>query len=196
MILYSTLTDQQLLAFVNEGEEAAFDEIYKRYWKKLYAEAFRRLKNAHQCEEIVQDVYTALWLKRGQQQIDTLLPYLLTSVKYQVYMLYKKEKSLPFFEEPLEHMAKASLEADSLFFAKELKHCIDLWLEQQPEKRREIFRLRYVEDFTTKEISDMLGISQKTVQNTLLSAVKGLRSSLGKFVFLLPVVLVGAQNRI
>jgi RNA polymerase sigma factor (sigma-70 family) len=195
MTSFQTFSDQELIALLNEGRQQAFDEIYNRYWKKLYNEAFKRLKNSIQSEEIVQDVFICIWNKREQLQIKDLFPYLVTSVRYQVYMLYKQERKLPFFEEPLESMASTAHQADSLFFAKELKSFIDTWMGMQPEKRREIFRLRYVEDFTPKEISDMLNISEKTVRNTLYTALSGLRGSLEKFMLIVPVSLIVLQNK-
>jgi RNA polymerase sigma factor (sigma-70 family) len=176
---YAGLDDHELISMLGNGDESAFNVIFKRHWKTLYDEAFKRLRNEMQSEEIVQDVFAQLWIRRDTQKIENLLPYLRTAVKYQVFSLYKKVKQLPAFEEPLEHMAIATLQADSQFFAKELRRYIDAWLEMQPEKRREIFRLRYLEDYSTKEISEKLNISQKTVQNTLATAILSLKQSLG-----------------
>ena len=59
----------------------------------------------------------------------------------------------------------------------------------QPEKRREIFRLRYEEDLSTKEISELLNIPQKTVQNNLNLTMNGLRSAVAKMIILAPFLI-------
>jgi RNA polymerase sigma factor (sigma-70 family) len=179
MKIYAELNDQKLLSSLKSGDDTAFNAIFKRHWKTLYDEAYKRLRDPMQSEEVVQDVFADLWIKREMQKIENLLPYLRTAVKYQVFMLYKKFQQLPKFEEPLDFFATASLQADSEFSAKELRGCIDSWLEMQPEKRREIFRLRFIEEFSTKEISEQLHISQKTVQSTLAIALLSLRECLG-----------------
>ena len=179
MQVYTHISDHDLLFMLRADDELAFNEIFRRHWKVLYSHAYRRLKNAAQSEEIAQEVFANLWIKRKKQQIECLLPYLLSVVKYQVFMLYKRVERLPHFEEPLEDMAVATMQADSMFFAHELQDCIDTWLGTQPEKRREIFRLRYIEEYSTKEISEKLSISQKTVQNTLATALSSLKQSLG-----------------
>lgn len=179
MKVYEELSDQELVSMLKSADELAFNTIFKRYWKILYNEAFKRLRNEAQSEELVQDVFADLWAKRHEQQITILPAYLRSMLKYQVFKLYKKNKQLPHFEEPLEYMAVATLQADSQFFAKELRGCIDTWLQMQPEKRGEIFRLRYIEDYSTKEISERLNISQKTVQNTLATALISLKECLG-----------------
>lgn len=194
MISYDSFVDKQLVNLVQAGDEEAFDETYKRYWQKLYSEAYKRLRNAELCEEVIQDVFTDFWIKRKDKQINELFPYLLTAVRYQVYMLYKKGKSMPVFEEPLEYMAQESLQADSLFLEKELRACIDTWLAIQPEKRREIFKMRFMQELSTLEISQILGISQKTVQNQLLTATSGLRALLGKTVTVAAIVMAYKAN--
>jgi RNA polymerase sigma factor (sigma-70 family) len=185
---FRSYSDTELTFHLKEGEKVAFDEIYERYWKKLYNDTYKRLRRVEQVEEIVQDVFTDLWAKRTTKNIENLYGYLLTAVRYQVFMLYKKGKTSPIFEEPLEHLAFDTLQADSLLNVKELKGCIALWLSMQPEKRGEIFRLKYMEDLTTREISEMLGISQKTVQNQLLTSFTSLREFLSKLMILLTLM--------
>ncbi|MFA4870070.1 MAG: sigma-70 family RNA polymerase sigma factor [Pedobacter sp.] len=194
MVLYGSYADAQLVNLVKSGDEMAFDETYKRYWKKLYSEAYKRLRNAELCEEVIQDVFADLWVKRSEKQINELFPYLLTAVRYQVYMLYKKGKSMPVFEEPLEYMAQESLQADSLFYEKELKSSIESWLALQPEKRREIFRMRFMQELSTREISEILGVSQKTVQNQLLTATATLRAALGKIITISAIIMAVKAN--
>jgi len=185
---FRSFSDADLISYLKEGEKTAFDVIYDRYWKKLYNDTYKRLRRVEQVEEIVQDVFTDLWTKRATKNIENLYGYLLTSVRYQVYMLYKKGKTAPIFEEPLEHIALDSLQADTLLNVKELKKCVALWMSMQPEKRGEIFRLKYMEDLSTREISEMLGISQKTVQNQLLTAFASLRDFMTKLMILLTIL--------
>ena len=170
---------------MSQGISEAFNVIYERHWKKLLNETHKRLRNMEVAEEVVQDVFANLWERRGKIEIRSLYPYLLTSVRYQVFMLYKKKQSTPFFEEPLEDMALSSLQTDALVIEKELKNCIHFWHSMQPEKRAEIFRLKHFEDFSTREISEMLGISQKTVQNQLLTSMASLRDFLTKYMILM-----------
>jgi len=189
LALYRNLTDHELVTSFKQGDKFAFDEMYERYWKKLYNETFKRLKKMEIVEEIVQDVFTDLWEKRDTKVIENLYPYLVTSVRYQVYSNYRKGKSMPEFEEPLEHMALSNLQADSLLNVKELKGCIAIWMSLQPAKRAEIFRLKYMEEYSTREISVMLGISVKTVQNQLLTSFASLREFLNKLMIIMSLMV-------
>lgn len=184
-LVYHSYADVELTAYLKEGDRAAFEEIYERYWKKLYNETFKRLRNMELVEEVVQDVFSNLWMKKEKKNIDNIYPYLLGAIRYQVYILYKKGKTSPHFEAPLDHLLLSTLQADSLFKAKELKWCISIWLAMQPVKRAEIFRMKYLDDRSTKEISEILHISQKTVQNQLLHSFSDLRAFLNRIMVFL-----------
>ncbi len=182
MYIDENAADEDLMAMLMDGSETAFDLIYERYWKKLYNEAYKRLSDSSDSEEIVQDVFVDLWNKRESRQIDNLRGYLLGAVRYQVFAIYHKRKTLPVFEEPLDYMAFSSDDADSGYMRDELLSSIHLWLETQPEKRREIFRLRYLEGLSTLEIAEQLDISRKTVQNQLNTSQQSLRESIGRLL--------------
>lgn len=186
---YRAMNDAELYDLLKEGDKPAFDQIYNRYWKKLFDDSFKRIRSAEVIEEIVQDVFADLWLTREAKQIMNLYPYLLTCVRYKIFAVYRKEKTAPIFEEAAEGIAWSSLQADSLLYEKELKGCIAIWLGIQPSKRGEIFRLRYMEDLSTREISVILNIAQKTVQNQLITANRNLKEFLTKMmVFLLCLI--------
>ena len=185
---YSSWNDAQLVASMIAGDKAAFDEIYERYWTKLFNESFKRLKNMEQVEELVQSVFMDLWLKKEKKKIENIYGYLIIAVRYQVYILYRKGLTLPEFEEPLEHMALSSLEADTLFNEKEIRNYIAVWLAMQPEKRGEIFRMKFMEEMTTRQISEKLGVSQKTVQNQVLISHASLKQFLERLMVLMSVM--------
>lgn len=54
---FSKFSDPELLVLLKQDKLTAFREIYTRYWKKLYGEAYKRLKNKELAEEVVQDLY-------------------------------------------------------------------------------------------------------------------------------------------
>ncbi|SDL79827.1 RNA polymerase sigma-70 factor, ECF subfamily [Pedobacter antarcticus] len=183
-ISYQTCTDDELLRCISESDSEAFNEIYQRYWKKLYNETYKRLRNAQLVEEIVQDVFIDMWTKRTYYQVKSIYAYLLISMRYKTFKEYRKSKGVSFFEIPLDDIYASGDQADSRLNVNELQTCIEYWLSMQPEKRAVIFRMRYLDYLSTREISTILGISQKTVQNQLITAFTSLREFITKLLIL------------
>jgi RNA polymerase sigma-70 factor (ECF subfamily) len=55
----------------------------------------------------------------------------------------------------------------------------------QPEKRRQVFVMKFSQDLSTREISEILKVSQKTVQNQFTTSLKSLRVHLAKIISLM-----------
>lgn len=68
---YRHETDESLFYQVSLDDEKAFEEIYNRYWAKLYSQAFKRIKDTEAAREIVQDVFTSFWLHQHDRIIET-----------------------------------------------------------------------------------------------------------------------------
>lgn len=182
---YQSLTNSELLVYIKKSDKKAFNEVTKRYWKTLYAEAFKRCESHDKSNDIVQNVLCDLWEKREKREIINLEHYLKVAIRYQVLAIFRKERSMPRFEEPMEHMAVYYLQADSAINFKELTGCVQIWLTTVPDKRAEIFRLKNMNDLTTREISELLNISQKTVQNQLVTSAHSLRKFITKRMLIL-----------
>lgn len=185
MGIYDSYDDCFLLARLKEGDESAFNEIYARYWRKLYDECYRRLRDNSWTSDILQDVFSDLWLSRATRNIDNLAAYLSQSARYQVFMQYKKHRRIPVLDEAIQALASAAQQTDNIFSEKELLECIAIWLDLQPEKRKEVFRLKFINDRSTREISELLNVSQKTVQNQFTTSLKSLRDYLTRLIMFL-----------
>jgi len=169
-------TDQELLAALQRGDSNAFENIYKRYWTRLYPVVHQRLCDKEQTEDVLQEVFAYLWVKREELSIQNLKSYLFTAARYQaITHLTRRRGPLAFFE-PFESMLLEAETPEEKMIAKELYQWVIRYADTLPAKRREIFLLHVRDKYTTKEIAEQLGVSQKTVQNQLGSALKGLKS--------------------
>src|SRR5690606_26418249 len=94
-------TDTTLTTLLQKGSQAAFTEIFNRYWDKLYFIAHKHLKSSQASEEIVQDVFMTLWEKRETLSIHSLPLYLAAMTRYTVYhnlAWQKKHKSVAILD--------------------------------------------------------------------------------------------------
>ena len=164
-----------LLLLLKEGDEKSFAIIYDHYWSKLYYAAYKRLKNQHASEEIVQDVFLTLWRRRRDLEIDCLPSYLATMVRYAVYHYFAKEKAMRDRESrySTDHLAVEHF-ADQVNNKLILEKINEL-SNQLPEKCSLVFKYNKLEDISLKEVADRLNISQKTAEAHLTKALKVVR---------------------
>jgi RNA polymerase sigma-70 factor (ECF subfamily) len=69
----SSLSDEELMIRYQAGEEAAFEEIYARYGKKIYGFLMRRLGQPDDCAELFQETF--LRLHRGRSSYKPEMPF-------------------------------------------------------------------------------------------------------------------------
>ena len=177
---FDKFSDEKLSILLVEGDAGAFEEIFNRYWLKLYGAALKRVKSREVAEEIIQDLFTLLWAKRESIQIHkSLAAYLFTSVRYMVFNHIQKEIVRDNY--------KDSFQASNVFrdnsteetvFLNELIRNIEKEVKCLPSQCRSVFELSRKENKTNREIAEVLGISEKTVEGHLTKAIKQLRVGL------------------
>ena len=180
-------SDFELLKMLKRHDDApAFREIYDRYWSKLYAAAFKRLKDTSGAEEVVQDVFTKLWIRRTDLNIQTVLAaYLFTATRYQVInYLHKEYVKTNYLERARIHFNDFDNTAEETLIANDLNQHIQQGVELLPDKCRTVFELSRKEHKSNKEIAETLGISEKTVENHITRALRKLKTSINSFLLL------------
>ena len=190
MSSYSNHSELKLAALLREGDGEAFVEIYRRNWRMMYNVAFKRLRDEKQCEDLVQNVFTDLWERRGETDIENLSAYLHTAVRFQVIKHSTRMPGASPLADSLESTLISPLRSEDPLIEKEILEIVKLWIAALPEKRREIFLMYYTEELSSSRIAEMLGVSQKTVQNQIATATNSIRDQLSKILFLY-IILVG-----
>ena len=186
----STITDDiLLLQEVEEGSEQAFNILFEKYWVKAYSDAYKRLKNRDDAKDIVQEIFTQIWINRQTQKIQNLPAYLHVAIRNRVFKFISKQKLIHPFFNILDNIPEKNSQADAQLLWKEFFNSYEALLVSLPPKRQIIFRLRYQEDLSTKDISMQLGITRKTVQNQLGKAIESLRVAL-HIITLTGVILI------
>lgn len=181
---YKTSTNSTLLAYLKEGDEAAFQEIYLRHWQKLFSIAKTKLPATESPEDFVQDLFVRLWEQRADLRIDNLDAYLYTSLKYSIINRYKAtltQEKYVFYAQRLQSTEQSTEEYIAL---NDLMASVEQHLSELPEKTRQIFRLNRLEYKSAKEISLQLSIPERTVEYHITSALKQLRPLLQDYFIL------------
>lgn len=173
----SSLSDLQLQEKVSAHGEKAFEILFDRYWKRLYAYAFRIYADEKICEDIVQEVFINLWEKTDLQQIKNLEGYLFRAVKYGIANHIRDLKFTTVHEDVLENMPTSPRVERQLDYH-EFEQLIKQEINKLPPKCRKVFMLSRFEDLSNSEIAQKLNISIRTVEKHISDALNHLRSNL------------------
>jgi RNA polymerase sigma-70 factor (ECF subfamily) len=176
-------TDDELVLLLKQAQASAFEEIYNRYWDKLYNYAFKRLHLSEICEEITQDVFTRLWQKRADISISVgLSNYLYSSIKYNLVDYYRRQVLQQNYVQSSKLVSQSGNTTEDYVFLNDLQNQINQIVEHLPQKCRNVYQLSRFEQKNNKEIAVLLNISEKTVEGHLTKALQQLRLNLAHFL--------------
>jgi RNA polymerase sigma-70 factor (family 1) len=189
---FSRLEEKELIDLLRHDKRGAFREVYKRYWKQLFDEAYKRLKNKEAAEEIVQEVFTAFWHKCDTLTINQSLGgYLFTSTANLVIDQYRKELVRTRYKESFKLVySETDNSTEENILIKDLESSIQQEVNSLSDKSRSVFELSRLHYKSNKEIALELGISEKTVEHHITKALKKIRVGLGSYLSLLLVLLL------
>lgn len=168
----------ELLRRLAEGDSEALTTIYHQFWQPLFLSAYNIIKEKKTCEDIIQDIFLQLWVKRETLQVrSSLKAYLIAATRYQVFRhIRNSPERNDLFDKLQERLT--SDPSDYPLLHKDLKKQVDNIVADLPEKCRMIYKLSREEYLSHKEIAERLDISPKTVENQLTIALRKLRLSL------------------
>ena len=169
-----------LVKALKRGSTAAFEQVYERYKRPLYATALRYLKDNQLAEDVLQDVFVKLWQNR--QALDeqlSLKNYLFVCLKNQVLNRIRSEQVrikaallANQFEEGF------SRQTESEVALNDLQAWVNTSLSTLPARKRQIVQLSLIEGYSNQEIAAVLQISENTVRSQLSQAKKLIRNFL------------------
>lgn len=174
--------DKEYVECLKRDDFFAFDALFHKYSESLYAFALSIARETFGAEEITQLVFLKVWEKRAQINEHLSFKSFLFSVAYNETISWiRKEKSQKRrIGEFLHTTSFSSNETEYSIEFRNIEVLANQLISELPEKRKEIFILSREQGFSNKEIAEKLGISVKTVENQMTSALKYLRIKLEK----------------
>lgn len=165
-------SEDELIAAVATGDEAAFSALYDRFARPLYALGLRWLQDVEDAEELVNDTLIRAW-----RQADRFDPargragaWLFGIARHVAADRLRSRGRRPVLShegapEPIGH-----LDVDGLAEAWEIAAA----LERLPVVQREVLLLAYRDDLSQSQIADVLGVPLGTVKSRTYHALRGM----------------------
>ena len=159
-------SDELILQSLRQGSYDAFDALYMRYAPHVEAFAFCMLKNRSEAEDLAHDIFLKLWETRA------------------VFDIFEHKSVQTRYEQRLLHVEDLLTDDISAKVATEdLLMIIDMAVEQMPEQRQRVFRLSRYEGLSHQQIAQKLGVTPKTVEYHIRTALAELKKIIGVIAF-------------
>lgn len=180
-------TDVELLVRLRAGEELAFEELVRRETRHLMAVARRLLRNDEDAQDAVQQAFLSAFRAlpgfNGQSRLTTWLHRIVTNAALMKLRTRGRrpedsiEELLPGYLEDGHHVEQFSewvLPADRRMLQHETRARVRAAIDRLPEAYRTVLMLRDIEELSTEEAAQALGVNANTVKIRLHRARQAL----------------------
>lgn len=190
---FHTLKDAELWQLVADGDQKAFDHIYLSNSKDLYKYGFRFTQDTELIKDVIQDVFIHIWESRN-------VLFIQKSIKFYLFSAFRRDvikrvNAACHYESIEDYHFKISWEVSfqeileenqiSLDSAHKLSRAIDAL----PLRQKEAIYLRYLQELTYDEISELMGVQIPSIYNLIFKGIKSLKAVLSPSDFS-PKVLI------
>jgi len=174
---------------ISIGDEKAFKEIYYLFYERLWRFACEYISDPDEAENIVQNSFLKLWERRHTINEDFhIAAWLFTVVKHNCLsyishkmIVTKKADNIILREHKLNYYALESIEFSNLTLF-EIKDIVESTLEELSSNCRKVFELSRYKNKRNKEIAEELGLSEKSVEAYITTALNKLRIALKDYI--------------
>jgi len=180
-------TEKELLEKLKEGDTFAFEVLFYKYRNKIKGFATKLVPTQIDPDEIVQEVFVKIWLKKESIDPEKNFQSYLFSIAKNLVLDHLKSavnRKLYFVEEHFQQDLIAEKDAEIQFSADTEERMLSL-IQQIPERRREIFCLSRFDGLSYKQIAKRLNITENTVDSQIRNSLTFLRKEFRKIVTLL-----------
>lgn len=171
------MTDGELIARVGEGDRGAFELLYRRYARPVFALALRRLGDRGRAEDAVQETFASVWRSAGsyRRERGPGAPWLYAVARNAII-----DRGRARVEPPTEIPETPSGEAEP---PERAETSWTAWrvhsaLSELPDKERVVLELAYWSEMSQSEIAEFLQIPLGTVKTRTRAALGRLADSL------------------
>jgi RNA polymerase sigma factor (sigma-70 family) len=178
--------DQELVARLRAGDEEAFRGLFDRYASTAKALALRIVRQTHLAEEIVQEVFLAVW--RSPEGYDgargSVRSWLMGMVHHRAVDAVRREEAHRRRADSVAAEARDETvdHADDVVEAigrPEERRVVRAALDELPAEQREVLELMYFDGLTQTQVAEKVGLPLGTVKSRTLLGMRRMRSALG-----------------
>ena len=185
--------DRALILQVSEGDEYAFRILFDQYRNKIFSIAWKITGVRSAGEDVVQEVFIKLWMNREKlAEVENLDAYVNTITRNHILNnLRKVAYEQSFLEDLIREQSVNTKNVSDPVLYNELLNLVHTAIQQLSPRQKKIFQLSRTEGLKHAEIAAQLNISQSTVKDHMVEALRSIKiflnsheSLIGLLIFL------------
>ena len=173
-----------LINKAKKGDTEAFREIVEANSRNVFALAFRLVGNEHEADDVVQETFLRAWrqLERfdGRSALSTWLFRIASNCAYDLLRSRSRRArgEIESDSDRMEAVAETQPGPGRQAYSRQVREQINVELNSLTQQERTAFVLRHLQDFSIKEVSQVLGTGVNTTKQAVFRAVRKLRAAL------------------
>lgn len=160
-----------------KGDKDAFAALFRTHYETLFRFGNKFTTDTELLEDCIQELFMELWQSKSQAPVLSVKAYLLKSLKYKLLKTFNKQgKIIPlqengggYFEWSHEHFLIERQDTD------EKKQMVIKALGRLSSRQKEIIYLKYYQNLSYEEVSEIMNINYQVARNLLYQAIKSLK---------------------
>lgn len=161
-----------------EGDRNAFTQLYNNYRNKIYSIAFELTESTMVAEEIVQDTFLKIWVKRESLlEVEHFRAYLFTITRNYVFTALKRIARKESIEvSAIQDAPLYDHDTEDRVLNNEYTRILQAAIDRLPEQQKQVYNLIKKEGLKREEAAAALHLSPETVKTHLAQAMRSIRT--------------------
>lgn len=169
--------EKRLITEVIRGNSSAFDALYWRYYKVVYLNIVRLVKDKSIANDILQEVFAALWIKRESLNPEKLISGWLFTTSYRKCINYLKSGNRKLsIRRVISEVPDRAEENEEQEEQEERFRLLGQAISNLSPRKKKVFELCKLEGKSYEEAADELNISKYTVKEYITTSMTSIRA--------------------
>jgi RNA polymerase sigma-19 factor, ECF subfamily len=171
--------EEDLIRRIRYGDQTGIEELFQTYYDGLCRFVSKLILSDDDVEDLVQDIFVHIWINRQSWNPKaSLKKYLFKAAHNQsINFLKQKQRKVPTGNDDI-FPSVSSFDPAKQAIDNDILSIVNKSIEKLPSKCKLVFTLNRQEGLSYSEIAIVLNISEKTVENQIMKALKHLRKDL------------------
>lgn len=184
--------DAALLTAIAGGDKPAFELLYRTYASQLYKYIRKNIQRREDCEEIVQEIFESVWMRRAELKVkSSVAAYLIGMARYKIIRYFRTSTvRKKYIEHFLLFEAVYDQAEDGETNPSAIEVTLDKLIKDLPARCQQALKLRLSEDLSNGDIAKRMNISTRTVEAYMFRAFNHIRDSYSHYAGSASLIIV------